>query len=286
MTPITELYDQFGVPWIADGHQHCTKGWIQSDCPVCSRGGHHWRLGYNVRSKRYSCWACGRLPLGRTLFLLTGKWGLERQLVAEDWVQEVQKDKGVLVLPDGLGPLQAVHRRYLESRGYDPDAISETWGAKGIGLATRLSWRIWIPLHVKRQVVSWTTRAPTDDTERRYINAGTQEESVSAKTLLYGEDYCAHAVVVHEGPLDVWRTGPGAVATMGLAYSRAQVAKIAKYPVRVICLDAAAEAQKKAERLCRELEVFPGKTYQVVLSSKDAGCATDAEVRKLRSFLR
>jgi hypothetical protein len=108
---------------------------------------------------------------------------------------------------------------------------------------------------------------------------------MSRKDLLYGEDYCRDAIVVTEGPTDAWRIGPGAVATFGLAYSRAQVLRISRYPLRVICFDSEPEAQRQARRMRDELTAFPGETVIVRLDSKDAASAKPKEVRQLREFL-
>ena len=33
----------------------------------------------------------------------------------------------------------------------------------GIGIAPRLQWRIWIPIHYHGEIVSWTTRSLSDN---------------------------------------------------------------------------------------------------------------------------
>ena len=72
---------------------------------------------------------------------------------------------------------------------------------------------------------------------------------------------------------------------MTVSYTRAQVERIAKYPVRVICFDSEKGAQDRALRLARELEVFPGETSNVRLSGKDAATSPKAETRELQRML-
>jgi DNA primase len=145
---------------------------------------------------------------------------------------------------------------------------------------------VFIPLFWRGKVVSWTTRSISPDASLRYVNAKPEQEAVSMKTLLYGEEHCNNAVIVHEGPTDAWRTGCGAVATMGATYTKAQILRLSKYPKRIICFDSESDAQKRALALCDTLKVFSGTTLRVVLDAKDAGSATDKEIRLLRKMLR
>jgi hypothetical protein len=192
-----------------------------------------------------------------------------------------QKSKGKLVVPKDIGDLRIVHKRYLSDRNFDWREIRRIWKICGIGLSSRLSWRIWIPIHYHGEVVSWTTRAISDKVVR-YISAGEKEESMAHKELLYGEDFVRHAIIVVEGVTDVWKIGPGAVATFGSGYSTQQLARIARYPTRAICFDNEPEAQKRANRLVRDLSVLPGDTYNVRLDAKDAADESRENIEQLR----
>ncbi len=168
----------------------------------------------------------------------------------------------------------------------NPGALESIWHVQGITLSRKVPWRLFIPIEMNGFTVSWTTRSISDTTVPRYINATPKEEKLNPKSLLFGEDHVTHGVIVVEGPFDVFKIGKGAVATMGVGYSQKQVARIAKYPLRVICFDNEREAQARAERLCRDLEVFQGETIKVNLSSKDPGSASDKELEKLRRLIR
>jgi predicted RNA-binding protein YlxR (DUF448 family) len=272
----TDLLSQFRVAY----RKGDTAGWIQLDCPNCGRP----YLGFNLGSNYMNCWSCGHLDLVQTVALLIRRPAKECRKLLGDLAKERIKQTdlpGKLVLPK-VRSLHRAHRDYLERRGFDPEEIIRLWSILGIGLGGRLAWRIFIPITLGGQVMSWTTRSISDTHPSRYISAGKSEEAVPHKTLLYGEDYCRHAIIVHEGPLDVWATGPGAVATCGTAYSRAQLLRIAKYPTRVICFDNERDAQKRAKKICRELGCFEGSTYNVVLSGKDAASSPKEEIKQLR----
>lgn len=286
----TELLSRHNIPYRRGGeHHHVSQGWVGFDCPFCGRGTGRFHMGFSLAKRITSCWRCGYHPAARTLAELLGiRYHEARELIGSEpgWDLEYHGHKrGKLVLPWGLGPLLPAHVRYLRERGFDPEELQRLWGIQGIGIAHQLAWRIWIPVQLHGTVVSWTTRSLTDKGVR-YIAAKQEEEVVPAKTLLFGEDYARHAIIVTEGPFDVFRIGPGAVATMGTAITNGQVERISKYPVRVICLDTDWAAQRRAGKLCRLLAPFPGRTVNVTLDAKDPGSASGREVQRLRrSFL-
>jgi DNA primase len=194
-----------------------------------------------------------------------------------------QKKRAGLKLPKGLGLLKTQHRRYLKNRKFNPKELEALWNLQGIGVAARLAWRLFIPITLDGQVVSWSTRSLSDDHEGRYITASPNEEAVDHKSLLYGEDLVrGNAIIIVEGPTDAWRIGPGSVATLGTGYSRAQVKRMTSYAVRAICFDSEPAAQRRAGRLADLLEPFPGETVVVELDAEDPGKASPREVRLLR----
>lgn len=283
---LTDILREHNVQFLTEGHHHCRPGWVQVDCPFCGEGSKKYHLGISTALTGANCWRCGPHGLRRVLVkLLSISFTECGKLIANTAaVFTEEKVSGKLVLPYGVGPLQEAHVRYLVKRGFDPDELRVRWGLKGIGVATRLSWRIFIPIYSGVNIVSWTTRSISDD-GLRYIAAGRNEEAVSRKRLLYGEQYARHSILVCEGPSDVWKIGPGAVATMGTGYSTAQIKKISKRPVRGIVFDNEEAAQQRASDLCDLLSLLPGRTYNVVLDAKDPGSASCAEIKKLRALI-
>ena len=196
---------------------------------------------------------------------------------------EKKKPLGKLVIPTGIKGLHSAHKKYLHGRGFKWRELERLWKIRGIGIASRLAWRIWIPIHYHGEVVSWTTRSISSNPRiTRYVSAGEDEEAMPHKELLYGEDLARHAIIVNEGPFNAWRIGPGAVATFGSGYSIEQLERMAKYPTRAICFDNEPEAQKRARKLVNDLSVFPGDTYNVVLDRKDAAEESRENIDRLR----
>ena len=286
----TDILTEHSIPFREGGsHEHVRHGWIGLDCPWCSKGSNYFRLGYNLAGGFCSCWVCGYKSAPEVLAELLGIPFPQARTLLDGL--ETEKGKyvrpaGKLAIPPGVGPLLRIHRDYLKNRGFDPDEIAQLWGVQGIGLASWLAWRLFVPIHLNGQVVSWTTRSVMDCNERRYINARLTEEDVSPKVMLYGQDHARHAVIVCEGCTDAWKIGLGAVATMGVGFTVAQVEAMSKYPLRVICFDSEPAAQRRAYSLVQQLSCFTGETVQVTLDSKDAGSASEKELKQLRRFLR
>jgi hypothetical protein len=289
MTTIQDVLRELDVPFKSEGeHKNVRQGWIGCECPRCSSAS-GFLLGIELDGHRCSCWQCGWMPLEAALAELSGRTRREvRELLGdrEDAGERATRDdrRGRLRLPRGLGPLLPAHRKYLRQRGFeDTGALERLWGLQGIGVSGRLGWRIFIPVTLDGKTVSWTTRA-IGDAAARYISASPEEEIVSHRRLLFGEDHARHAIVIVEGPFDAFRVGPGAVATLGVGFNQFQVERMARYPVRAICYDNEPSARRRARELADLLGVFPGETTVVTLDAKDAGEASDGEIRRLRRW--
>lgn len=246
-------------------------------------------MGYNLSGRYVNCWSCSKHRLGDTLVQLSGlPWARVKALLG-DLPRERAPTlvaRGKLELPKGVGPLLPVHETYLRGRGFEPEYVRKVWGVQGIGQEVKLGWRLFIPIVHRGEMVSWTTRSISERSDRRYRSARAEQESVNHKKILYGGDLVRHAAVVHEGPTDVWRTGPGlAVGLCGTGFSQAQVRALARLTRRVVCFDSDTEAQKRARELCDALMVFSGTTVNVVLDAKDSASAEESEVELLRKMI-
>jgi len=277
------LLERHGIEFRPAGR----SGWANLYCPHCQTTSGKWHLGINFQSLACNCWKCGRHSLYETLTLLDVPAKAIRSVTKTRGSIRSEKDlqdgRGILKLPRH-GELLKVHRNYLKRRRFDPDELERLWGIKGIRFHTKMAYRILIPIHYQGRIVSWTTRATNSNDSMKYLSAAPEEEILNHKTIIYGEDYCRHSVIIHEGPTDVWATGPGATASFGTSFVPAQVARYAKYPVRVVCFDRGPEAQTRAKELCKQLDVFRGRTYNVELETGDDPAEADPqEIEELRS---
>lgn len=286
-----ELLDEYRIPYDTSGRGKNRIGWLNMRCPYCGRDPY---LGYSIEGKAFSCWNCGKHSVVETVVLLTGMDHREAiarcKNIPSNYVAR-EKLTGKLELPDDLGPLLGPHKKYLKSRNLDPDKAESLWNLQGIGrLGGKLAWRIFIPVHVNGEIVTWTTRRLTN-VEPRYHSARPEQSKLRIDHCLYGIDYARTSIIVVEGPGDVWRIGPGASCTFGTRVSSAQVERIAEFPVRCFLFDAGAresEAQRRSRELANRVAVMPGQTFRVTLETgKDPGSCDPSELEEIRrEFLR
>lgn len=145
------------IPFQTEG-SYCRPGWIQFQCPFCHGGRDPNKpyAGFNIAFQYVHCWRCGPHPVIETVQRLGElNWREAKDLVGDLESQRKQKiaHSGTLKLPKGLYPLQPAHRRYLKGREFSPAEIERLWHVQGIGIASRLSWRIWIPIYLDRKSV-------------------------------------------------------------------------------------------------------------------------------------
>lgn len=289
-----DILQEAGWSIAPSNHHHRRDGWEQFDCPFCSRP-NKFHAGFNLQKNYVNCYVCGHHSTWSTLREI---YGGQLPQPIYDWLklakeagplqnQKTDRPKGKLVLPKNITQLTPAHRKYLSDRGLNPDECAELWNAGAISMSseTGMAWRVFIPFYSDRRLVSWLSRSIQKTNPIRYKAAAENQEEEPHKQLLYGVDYVQHAMIICEGPMDVWRIGPGAVALCGLTIHERQLARMAAAPLRVVCFDSQPAAQRRAARLCRDLAPFDGRTLNVQLTAKDPGSAGDSEIAELRNLL-
>lgn len=288
MDTLLDILREYDIPYKTVGqHRHATSKYIQIDCPFCSPNTSRFRMG--LSSSHAVCWRCGYHRLGDTLStvleihvsLVMGILNRINNSLDASFSKSYHTNKSVK-FPSGFKELGIPHKKYLQKRGFDPNKLEKFWKLKAY-YHQGLPWRILIPIHYQGEVVSWTSRS-IGKFGVKYLSANSNQEKINHKNLLFGEDHCLHVVIICEGPFDVFKVGPGAVALFGLGWSQEQLQKLSQFPVRVICFDNEIKAQNKAERLKNYLGNLEGETYSVKLESgNDPGDADPEEIEKLRN---
>lgn len=291
MLDFKRLCKDHGLPVAEHGDSHhVTEGWIGTHCPKC--GGTGYQLGFNMTSGAFTCWRCGQLSArtvlsalvpGKSLSELFHVYGADRRRAPPGAAADPER---CLSIPPCVGDLQVVHRDYLTARGFDWRLLSTLWGVRGVGAGGGdFAWRILIPvLDMAHRPVCYVGRTIASSGVARYLTW--PDYLLAPHETLYGECLVrGDAVIVVEGPTDVWRVGPGAVATFGVNWSREQLKRISAYRRRFIMFDDDPAGAKSARRLAGRLAGLPGSTEVIEGFGGDPGGLDMDRVKCLRQDL-
>jgi hypothetical protein len=266
---VIQLYVDYSVSFQTEGHKHCRPGWVNTSCPFCT-GNEGLHLGYNLSADRFVCWRCGGKSIPQVLSKLLSMSYVQAEEVSKQYgntsyIQykapkiHIQPHK----LPSNTMPLEKIHRKYLESRGFDPDYIEKEWAVLGTGPVSTLSigkgsekktivykHRIVIPFYWNGEQVSFDTRDVTGKAQNKYQACPKEREYIPHKDIIYckQEKLKSKLGIAVEGPTDVWRFGPRSFATSGIKFTPRQVRLIAKSFVSVaVVFDGPSETSQEQE---------------------------------------
>lgn len=88
-----------------------------------------------------------------------------------------------------------------------------------------------------------------------------------------------HTIV--EGPADVWKLGPGAVALLGIDWKIEQALLLRHFKRRYIMFDPENAAQKRAKELAYWLSAFPVETWIISETETDAEDMSEKNAKKI-----
>lgn len=250
-----------------------SRSYLDVPCPWC--GGSPTSptpLGFHRTAGTVYCWRCAGHPLIPTiqrLLSLTYSQALavREQYTYSDGSQESEEiafaDK---CSPPG-GPLTPRYRKYLESRGFDPDWIALEYGVLAAGPSCRwygesrdwkgsdFSDRLIVPLKDRLgRVVAFQGRTIRKDDKCRWRFPPLERVAGHYKETLYGaHEALGDTVAVVEGIADQWRLGRGSVASFGTSLSGAQIRALGGFRRVVLLFDSEPEAQARARMYAREI---------------------------------
>jgi len=279
-------------------------GWVNVQCPFCrsaqtGSNPNKKYLGFNLPKDFLNCWRCGPHSVEDYIMAVerceyhiacqrSQEYNDELAWVATPVQKQAQGLSGKLDWPAGTLPMQDVHRRYLISRGFDPEHLEIRYGLMGTVNAGDYAGRIMIPIFVNGIMCSYQGRTMTKGVEPRYKACRRELELIDHRELLYDLDN-AHGdtVMVVEGVTDAWRLGNGAVATFGTSLSRTspQIILLQRFKKVFVIFDAEPKAQTKAKWLRDQLSVLGIWAINVRLKSGDPGDMTQEQAKELRKGL-
>lgn len=280
------------IPYIEGGHHHTKHGWVQTHCPFCTDGQSGWHMGFSLEQGNFNCWRCGShraiavlsaiLHSADQAFVAMSNNRTDKRFRTPPTVDRPHEAEQ----PPSMGKLGTTHRKYIESRNFQLAQLKR-WDLHGTyHLSGEWNWRIVFPIkNSQGQVQAYCGRSIDDDTRPKYKMTHNDKMTDDPRSLLYGIEQVGKCIVIVEGPLDVWRLGPGAVATLGVDWKPEQLKILSGIPTRYIMFDPDKNAQKKAKQLADRLSVFNGTTNIISGHETDPGEMTTRDARELMAQL-
>jgi hypothetical protein len=291
---IIELYADYSVDFLTEGHKHCREGWVNTPCPWCvSDPGHEgYHLSYNLDDDYFLCWRCGWHPVVSTIAKLINLDKREVEGIVKLYGLTVSKVKEGTkkfnvkphILPSHAEPLLEHHKRYLEKRGFDPVYLQKEYHLLGTGPVSLLDGlnykhRIIIPFIWEGREISFDSRDITNKHPYKYMACPLEREIIPHKNILYGkEDKWTEKGVMVEGPTDVWRFGCNSFAVSGIKYTPNQIRSISAHFKRVaVCFDGGeTQALIQANKAVAELKFRGVDSFRVDIEG-DPGSMEQSE---------
>ena len=265
---IEQLYRDYNIPYVTEGHKHTSQGWVHTACPFCT-GNPGYHLGYDTIGEKFVCWRCGGKTVPYALMKLLKKDFYEVSEILKHYNVYLPKQRkkklktGIkpFLLPSNMEALSPAHKKYLLNRNFDPDKLIEIWGISGTGIHSKLddsdySRRIIIPYNWDHEIVSFDSRDITEKHKFKYKACPKEREGLPRKSILYGkQDEWTDVGICVEGATDVWRLGVHSFATSGIIYKPAQVREMAKaFKTVYVMFDGESQAIIQANKLVAELK--------------------------------
>ena len=265
-----------GVEIASPSHKHSRPNWIQIECPFCT-GNQGYHLGYNLQSGYFNCWRCGGKHINTVLYTLTGSNKAQikdlkgtytvSHLLLPDKIN-ITPSALKCVLPKESAKLNKAHKKYLESRNFNPTEVERVWGLKGTSFTGSYKFRIIAPIMFQNQLCSYQGRDYTGKSKLRYKACEQKNEKIQHQKLVYGFDLVPNVdIVIVEGVTDAWRLGAGAVSTFGIDYTSSQVKLLSQFRNKYILFDDDPQAIRQAYKLANELSAFEGNVEIVTVEN-------------------
>lgn len=288
---VQRLFEDYQIQHWTEG-KNVAHGFVNVQCPHCDDRSNHG--GFSENGTVYLCWRCGRHRVDETMALvlqvershiysILNKYKTYIGSIEEEYESYV----GSVQVPGTK--LGKGHKRYLESRGFDPVYLENKYGLTGtLARADRLAYRIIVPVYKNGQIISYQGRDFTDQQEQKYINCKRELEVYPIKWFLYNLDNCnLNKVLVFEGAFDVFRFGNNTVATLGVGYTSQQLAILAtRFEEIYVMFDSDDAGQGRAKNLTDALAVVGKKVHNIVLDKGDPADQTEAVVREIKQDLK
>ena len=297
---IVQLYQDFNIDYVSEGHKHCRDGWVNIECPFCS-GNPGYHLGYHLDQEYFHCWRCG----GKYAPIVFSKiLNLNQHKVKEIIKQygmilttptvKITIRKKAFKFPSNLIDLGLNHVRYLQDRNFNPDDLIDIWDLKATGPISKLDdidykHRIIIPYQWDNETVTFDSRSISKKGSDavRYIACPLKRELIPRKEIIYGKPSAwKETGICVEGPTDVWRLGVNSFALSGIQYTPKQVRLVAKLFKRVaVIFDDQPQARVQANKLIADLKFRGVDAFRIDIKGDPGSMSQDNANHLIKTIL-
>lgn len=258
-------------------------------CPFCDDHSNH--LGINLNSKFMNCFRCGAKGPATKLVanLERCTWG-EAKRIMLGFLEDPSLKPKITTRPElnhcelpsnATKNFTKKHTKFLQGRKF-PSKIIEDFDLYATNHIGHYKFRIIAPIYVNHQLVSFVARDVTGRASQKYLNCPNHKSLIPVKNTLYNIDSIRENAIIVEGITDVWRLGPGAVATYGTQVTDAQIHLLSGLKNAYILFDSDAEAQKRAEELGASLSSIVRSVDILTLAEGDPADLHEDTVSYLR----
>ena len=287
---IEKIARAHGWDFVTEGVKQARPGWVQFRCPFPSCASSGYTLGFNIGAAYFNCYRCGWHAISDVFVA----YGVNTQdigpLIRSHFdpntsvrTSAVQPVSEHVLLPKTARKCLKTHISYIQQRKLHATTTISLWQLLGTSAYDKkYPQRIVAPITLDNRLVSFQTRDITGRSKRPYLTCPKSNEVVHHKHTLYGVDSVpGNTVIVCEGIVDVWKLGPGAVATFGVGFKLEQVAMLAtRFKKIVIAYDPDPAGKIGAEKLGCELDLFDVDVSVMLNLPCDAGDMTEKQKRK------
>jgi len=294
-----------GIQYWVTG-KNVSPGWIGLSCVFCPDPSNH--LGINLKTKGFSCLRCHEKGSAIDLIMAIEDCELKEAFtIARDYRENgfsdpedlnppVAQSHAVLsdsktgsILPSTITKTFASpHRRYLTSRGFDPDYLIKKYRLHSCHTVGIYRFRIIIPFLLRGRIVSFTARDITGHAEPKYRHLPNDRSIVSRRNTFYNIDNVrGNTVIIVEGPVDAWRIGDGAIAAMGTEITDGQISQLLGRGIKNIFVLLDPGAETIANNLGNKLGgVFNHVEVVDLIDEEDPGAMSNETLRQVRRLLQ
>jgi len=256
-----------------DSGPNCAPGWININCPMCPHGDNLFHLGFDISSGYCNCWRCHAKDIMQIIaVLLHINYKSAKQVFSQYYISKeagrsrqsnffIKKAKKrnpnikEVKFPLGTEKMKEVHKKYLESRNFDPEYIENKYGVLGTSHIGFYKHRLIIPIYMNRILISYQSRDISGKSSKKHKACNENEELVHYKNSLYEIDNAnKFKVIITEGIMDQWRLGDDCISSYGVGWTLEQLLIIKrKYKKVFILYDPDGAGMSAADELAEAL---------------------------------